>query len=34
VYESRVLRRKFGSEKEVTRGWRKMDNKELCKIIL
>jgi hypothetical protein len=31
VFENRVLRRKFGQKRdEVTRGWRKLHNEELC----
>jgi hypothetical protein len=33
VFENRVLRRKFGSEREVVMGvWRKLHNEELCNL--
>jgi hypothetical protein len=33
VFEKRVLKRIFGPKRvEVTRGWRKLHNKELCNL--
>jgi hypothetical protein len=33
VFENRVLRRMFGSKRdEVTGGWRKLHNEELCNL--
>jgi hypothetical protein len=34
VFEKRVHRRTFGSRDEVTRGWRKLHNKELHNFLL